>query len=274
MQRLKEPFGKAGLILAVVALVFAMLGGAYAATSSKRHHKRGNAGAALAKKYSKVFSKRFSAAFSKRFATAGPAGPQGPKGDNGGNGSSGAKGATGATGPQGPQGPQGEPGSPWTAGGTLPEEGTLTGAYGVDETVEGLEEFLGYSTVPNGTENIVPVSFGILVEPAPEFVFVPSNPTNGQPGLDAANGCGGVVGGVPRANPGKFCVYAVSADLFGVGAPASTVEALDPTDSGVPGTSPPTGPGVVSSGALLHLTCDAGESPGCTARGVWAVTGS
>ena len=33
-RRLKEPFGKAGLIVAVVALVFAMLGGAYAATSS------------------------------------------------------------------------------------------------------------------------------------------------------------------------------------------------------------------------------------------------
>jgi len=140
--RLREPFGKAGLIVAVVALVFAMLGGAYAATASKRHHKKAGGAVVLAKKFSKKFSKAYSKAFSKRFAVAGPAGPQGPKGDNGSNGAVGAqgpKGDTGATGPQGPQGeqgPEGAEGSPWTMGGTLPSGSTETGAWLLDE--EGL----------------------------------------------------------------------------------------------------------------------------------------
>ena len=268
MQRLKEPFGKAGLILAVVALVFAMLGGAYAATSSKRHHKRGNAGAALAKKYSKVFSKRFSAAFSKRFATAGPAGPQGPKGDNGGNGSSGPKGDTGAT---GPQGPQGDPGDVWTTG-TLPDTGTLTGVYGVDSTDTATGGFFGGSSVDDGTENYVPVSFTIPVFPAPTPVFVDPNISTG--GYGSAAGCPGVVNGVPRANPGKFCIYAYS-PLVGAETvfTYSDVEALtlEAEDPGM-GEFPP-GPGATPSGALLHLTCDAPVSEACVARGVWAVTG-
>ena len=106
--RLREPFGKAGLIVAVVALVFAMLGGAYAATSSKRHHKKAGGAVVLAKKFSKKYSKAYSKAFSKQFAVAGPAGPQGPKGDNGSGGSQGPKGDKGDTGTQGDPGADGK----------------------------------------------------------------------------------------------------------------------------------------------------------------------
>lgn len=103
--RLREPFGKAGLIVAVVALVAAMVGGAYAANHrGKRHHKRGNPVVAVAKRYSKAFSKRYSKAFSKRFAVPGETGPAGPQGP------AGAKGDTGAPGENGKPGEKGEPG--------------------------------------------------------------------------------------------------------------------------------------------------------------------
>ena len=108
MQRLKEPFGKAGLILAVVALVIRAVGGAYAPTPKPPPQQGGNAGVALAKKsYSKVFSKRsVRSASPSGFAwTAGPAGPQGPRrrqgrqrgtraadGTDGSNGSNGGNG--------------------------------------------------------------------------------------------------------------------------------------------------------------------------------------
>src|SRR5665811_2004770 len=108
MQRLKEPFGKAGLIVAVVALVFAMLGGAYAANGSgdataSAKNRGGNVGN-LIKREAQKFSKRFSQRFSRRFAVPGPLGPrgfpgfpgpEGPKGDDGDDGDKGDKGDSG-----------------------------------------------------------------------------------------------------------------------------------------------------------------------------------
>jgi hypothetical protein len=81
-KRLREPFGKAGLTVAVIALVFAMLGGAYAA------------GGLTSKQKKEV------KAIAKGFQGTGPAGPQGPagaKGDSGAAGSSGAAGKDGAS---------------------------------------------------------------------------------------------------------------------------------------------------------------------------------
>jgi hypothetical protein len=76
-RRLREPFGKAGVIVALIALVFAMLGGAYAATGH-------NPLASASKKAKK--------------------GPRGPRGK------------TGPTGPQGPVGPVGPTGPAGTNG--------------------------------------------------------------------------------------------------------------------------------------------------------------
>jgi len=256
--RLREPFGKAGLIIAIVALVFAMLGGAYAATASKRHHKRGGA-VVLAKKYSKAFSLRYSKAFAKRFATAGPAGPAGPKGDNGSGGAQGPKGDKGDTGPQGPQGEPGEPGSPWTVGGTLPEEATLTGTYSVDHVVTDVA-----GAMSEGEEFVVPVSFELPLGSAPTFSYIEPTGT----GYGSSAECPGVVGGTPRANPGAFCVYGYSHSAGPIPVlPFAEVAALDP------GVSPPAA-GVTPAGALLDITCSPSLGTVCQARGVWAVAGS
>jgi len=256
--RLREPFGKAGLIVAIVALVFAMLGGAYAATASKRHHKRGGA-VVLTKKLAKRYSKAYSKAFSKRFAVAGPAGPAGPKGDNGSGGAQGPKGDKGDTGPQGPQGPKGDAGSdsPF-AGGTLAPNATLTGAYSADgATAPG--------ALDDGEGHLVPVSFEIPVNPAPDFVYVDPDGTDGSFGTDTASGCPGVQSGIPLADPGKFCVYARAVFSFGTLFPYANGATSDPsTATGLPGVTP--------AGTLLDLSCSSGGAP-CTARGLWAVTG-
>ena len=86
-------------ILALVALVFAVTGGAFAATdgsgSPGSPHATLTAGAAKAKPKTK----------------AGPRGPAGPKGATGATGATGAAGPAGATGPGGPQGAAGNTGA-------------------------------------------------------------------------------------------------------------------------------------------------------------------
>jgi hypothetical protein len=82
-RRLREPFGKAGLTVAVIALVFAMLGGAYAATGLNSKQKK------------EVKS------IAKSFQGAGPAGAQGPAGAKGDAGAAGANGKDGTNGANG-----------------------------------------------------------------------------------------------------------------------------------------------------------------------------
>lgn len=110
---LRNRFGIPGVI-SVIALVFAMFGGAYAATDGNplagasgkhgnRHHKKGKK---HKKKGPKFVTKPEAIKIAKKFAGApGPAGPQGPKGDAGSNGSNGSNGA------EGPGGPPGAPGA-------------------------------------------------------------------------------------------------------------------------------------------------------------------
>ncbi len=146
-RRLREPFGKAGLTVAVIALVFAMVGGAYAAGK-------------LTSKQKKEVEK-----IAKKFQGSGPAGAQGPAGAKGDSGAAGAKGDTGSAGTAGSAGAagtsattatfagvkgscteggievksasptvnvcNGKQGEPWTAGGTLPPGKTETGSWAI-----------------------------------------------------------------------------------------------------------------------------------------------
>lgn len=120
--------------VAVVALVFAMTGGAFAAKS----YVGGQA------KDSKHVNK-------------GKRGPRGPRGQRGPKGKPGPKGDTGAQGPKGPAG------DPWTVGGVLPSGKSLAGTWlaGVGPEVA-LGKGVGGASV----------SFNIPLPSAPEVVIV------------------------------------------------------------------------------------------------------
>ena len=249
MHRLTEPFGKAGLIVAIVALVMALVGGAFAANG------------ALTAKQKKEVKK-----IAKSFQGTGPAGAtglQGPAGANGKDGANGAPGLQGAPGPQGEPGEPGEEGSPWTAGGTLPEGATLTGAYAHNSSLEASNVAMGENEF-----SLQSIGFSIALEDAPEFVFVPgvAGPgiLEGHFGSNAGAGCPGVTAaGVPQAGPGKLCVYGMAVQGFGP-IPSATVTALNP------GTVYEPDLGASPVGAVLRIEC---EESVCLGNGVWAVTG-
>lgn len=121
--------------IAVVALVFAMTGGAFAA----KDYVTGPA------KASKHKSKR------------GPRGLRGPRGKHGPRGPQGPKGDTG------PQGPKGATGDPWTAGGFLPSGKSLAGTW-----IAGVGPELGFGKGAAAAA----ISFGIPLSAAPEIVIV------------------------------------------------------------------------------------------------------
>jgi hypothetical protein len=181
-------------VAATMALVFALTGGAFAATS---HPSGGSTGSKASASVTPVAT----VAKAKKVApksTRGPAGPKGTTGATGPAGPAGATGPAGGTGPQGPQGnagssgsngEKGEPGasvtsakasttecpeggtkftaangtskacngkegSPWTAGGTLPPEKTETGAWSFGPIAQ--------ASIPEGGSLIVMVaSFAI-----------------------------------------------------------------------------------------------------------------
>jgi hypothetical protein len=116
------------MILALVALVFAVTGGAYAASSNGGNpaHATLTASAAKAKAAPK--------------GKAGPRGPAGPKGATGATGAAGAAGAgtPGATGPQGPAGP---------AGAGIEGKAGANGTNGVNGTSATSKSFAGKKTL-------------------------------------------------------------------------------------------------------------------------------
>lgn len=170
---LRNRFGIPGVI-SVIALVFAMLGGAYAASDSGSLRKAG--ASAKAKRGPR--------------GPKGPEGPQGPAGPAGVNGKDGAQGPKGDTGSQGPQGPKGDkgdkgdPGDPWTAGGTLPAGKTETGNWGFGGTA---------------AFDVSALSFNVPLSEAPTLRFIETD------GDDLTNCPGDATD--PAAAPGQLCVY-------------------------------------------------------------------
>ncbi len=148
VRAIREPFGTAGLIVACIALIAALAGGAYAASGLN----------AKQKKEVKNIAKSFQGTGPQGIAgPAGPVGAQGPAGVQGLKGDTGDAGADGNPGANGKSVVVGSPtpaecqeggatvevqgeasskkkicnGSPWVAGGVLPAEETLTGSWGV-----------------------------------------------------------------------------------------------------------------------------------------------
>jgi hypothetical protein len=162
---LRNRFGIPGVI-SVIALVFAMFGGAYAASNSSDGPKA--TASAKAKKGPR----------GPKGATgpAGPAGAQGPAGPAGAKGDAGAAGAAGGVGPAGPTGPAGPKGATGSAGPT----GTTgtTGFSGFTETLPvGKTETGNWTAVANFdaevTQPLAEISFSIpLAAPSLHVVYL------------------------------------------------------------------------------------------------------
>jgi hypothetical protein len=177
IRAITEPFGKAGLIVAVIALVLALTGAAFAATGLNGKQKK------EVEKIAKKFAGKPGAAGAQ--GPAGPAGPAGAAGKDGANGKDGAAGSPGKAGATGATGATGFSG--FTE--TLPSGKTETGAW----TVQGWHE---------GALGTGAISFPIPLEVnlgETEVVFL-------EPGEGETEECPGTVG-APEAKTGFLCVY-------------------------------------------------------------------
>jgi hypothetical protein len=234
-RRLKEPFGKAGLTVAICALVLAMVGGAYAAGGLTKSQE---------KQVTKIAKK-----YAGKPGATGPQGAPGAAGTNGTNGKNGTNGTNGA---------DGEEGSPWTAGGTLPSEASEKGDWLFD-AMPNTQSLAGH--VEAGTS----ISFGIpLADPAAITVHVI------QPGAEGTgNGCPvGSTASNPDAEPGNLCLFISNNQINNLWAPepsepnvffvhvfnmASEFEKVD------------------AGGALVRMLAN-DNTKGVLAGGAWAVT--
>jgi hypothetical protein len=179
---LRNRFGIPGVI-SVIALVFAMFGGAYAAK---------NNGGATASAKAKV--------------KVGPRGPRGKPGPVGPQGPPGPKGDTGPAGPEGKAGPPGKDGLTGFAS-TLPSGQSVAGVWGSS----------GGPSAPEGDVSMVPISFPFEVVPAPTVIEIWKSGTfgvkispNGTLGVpteeEILDDCPGTPES-PEAEPGFLCVY-------------------------------------------------------------------
>lgn len=199
-------------VTAVVALVFAMSGGAYAAgrlasggsggsgvASAAAHH--GARGSRKKKRrYVITSTRQVSPKVLKALrgragkeGAAGAAGAQGPAGPVGPGGAQGIQGEKGETGPKGETGAKGEAGAngePWTAGGTVPSGKSLRGEWSVTGVAAGA-----------GVNFINSVSYALPLSSAPTTHFI-------RPEEEPLpSGCTGSVE-EPGAEPGNLCVFA------------------------------------------------------------------
>jgi hypothetical protein len=191
-------------VMVTLALVFAMSGGAYAASKFLITSTKQIKPSVLAQLKGKAGANGASGA-------TGPAGPAGPLGAAGPQGPAGAAGAKGDTGPAGPAGPQGEKGvagakgaagSPWTAGGTLPSGAAETGTWGLSKL-----------PVEEGPFSLqIPISFTVpLAAPLDEAHVHTIEPEAGLAGQEPVpSGCSLTRTGETvevNAEPGNLCLY-------------------------------------------------------------------
>jgi hypothetical protein len=241
---LRTRFGIPGVI-SVMALVFAMFGGAYAASNNSSGGGKATA-SAKAKK--------------------GPRGPKGPKGDTGPIGPQGPAGLKGDTGAKGDAGANGASVTSVPAsGGECPAGGTkFTSVSGSTAICNGEDGQTGFTeTLPSGkTETGVwggnpvpsgfgtfPLSFPIPLAEAPDSIFVVPGGSNAD--------CPGVVNGIPTAERGKLCAYAASFEEMAFENFTYPNFVTGNFDEGADNT-----------GTLLKYFC----AGGCYGGGTWAVT--
>ncbi len=184
-----------GTVIASLALVFAMTGGAYAAG-----------------RYVITSTKQISPKVLKSLTgKAGPAGAAGASGTNGTNGAAGGQGEkgpqgnpgnTGATGPEGPTGPAGAPGQNGEPGhgveGPLEAGKTETGVWAIGQEAENIDE----RTVK------LPISFAIPLSGPLGAAHVHFVEEDGkEPGGNTPTECDGGNIEHPKAAAGNLCIY-------------------------------------------------------------------
>ncbi len=263
---LRNRFGIPGLI-SVIALVFAMFGGAYAANNSSSDNSKASASA----------------------AKKGPRGPRGPKGATGPAGPAGPAGTAGSAGPQGPAGANGKDGTngsdgadgvsvtttgfegvggPCTAGGVELESASPEPAY----VCNGKAGSGGGGTLPSkatetgvwadffaneSKEGFAPISFPVPLAAPLDAAHVISVPEKGTPPANCENAehAGTASVANPEAKPGFLCVYTQNFLLSGSVAAIRVPSSIDE--------------GAGTTGAVLRLTSSESEDGGF---GTFAVT--
>lgn len=236
VRAIREPFGTAGLVVAVIALVLALTGAAFAAVGLNGKQKKEVT--KIAKKY------------------AGQRGATGPQGAAGAQGNPGQKGATGLQGAPGNRGATGATGATGQTGftETLPAGKTEKGTWGMSDNAPGSGEFF-----------FSPLSFTIPLENQPGFVqFIPA-PTEEELEHEEfptpPSGCTGNVT-EPGAEEGNLCIFELRTEHLRLA--SGVVFTKNPQTTGFPFNS------AGKAGALVALeSTQAGQA---YAEGTWAVT--
>ena len=227
LRRIREPFGKAGLIVAIVALVAALGGGAFAASGLTGKQKK------EVRKIAMQLAGQDGAQ-----GAAGQPGPAGQKGDTGAAGTKGADGANGTNGIDGTNGKAGKNGDSVTViplssgdancpsggakftnltgsafacngeggGGGYPEQlppgRTMTGFWEVQGTL-GITQDFGA-----GPWAVSTISYPLpLATPPVEKLLLADSPTE-----EEEDKCPGSATS-PEAAPGVLCLYPLGAGL-------------------------------------------------------------
>jgi hypothetical protein len=176
-------------VVVTLAFVFAMSGGAYAATKFVITSTKQIKPSVLKQLQGKPGSPGPAGAP----GAGGAQGPAGPAGAQGSAGPQGAKGDPGTAGTNGTNGTNGKEGSPWTAGGTLPKGAQETGAW---------------VATPNATATeFTSVSFPIALAAgldASHFHYVTVK--EWEAGGTLPTGCKGT-GSEPEAEAGYLCLF-------------------------------------------------------------------
>ncbi len=252
MLSLRNRFGIPGVI-SVIALVFAMLGGAYAASNESGS---GNATASAKRGKPGPPGKR------GKPGPPGPAGPVGAKGDKGDTGAAGSNGSNGAVGPIGPAGKTGATGPAGKTGATGPAG--KTGATGLSGFVEALpsEETMTGTWWFQGNGNAVqaaPISFPIRLSSAAAAQTKDVYFSHSAEPEKFEQECPGSLAN-PDAEPGVLCFYVNGESNF---APLEPVAYQPDFATGVEES------GVGTSGVLLFFESVAASKIG---GGTYAVT--
>jgi Collagen triple helix repeat (20 copies) len=247
-------------VIATLALVLAMSGGAFAAS----RYLITSTGQISPKVLRQLRAKNGKRGAPGESGAQGLVGAQGKEGQAGANGLQGDRGLEGKTGPTGPAGPQGSMGPQGSVG----PQG-LVGPPGEESP---LPRSLSAGRSETGTWVI---SAGAVNRPVAAISFpIPLSKALGETNVhyvgSAGNGttCPGT-SAEPSAEAGNLCVYQVFTENVSLqGGLATEARIANPSEASYSGIQ-----GAAVGGALLSL----GEEPGAMsvyAYGMWALTGS